>query len=65
MIDLITLTSACKDFRIKLGYKQTDVADATGYSAENVSSFETGRNNNALLLYWYVEHGFRYGGGNE
>lgn len=47
----------CKKFRVFLGYKQSNVAYETGYSKENVSSFECGRNNNAIIYNWYVEHG--------
>ena len=31
----------------------------TGYSVENISSFETGRNDNARILLWYFEHGMK------
>lgn len=49
----------CKQFRIDRGYYQTDVADDTGYSVENISSFETGRNDNARILLWYFERGMK------
>lgn len=50
----------CKQFRVDRGYYQTDVAAETGYSVENISSFETGRNDNARILLWYFEHGMKY-----
>lgn len=51
----------CKEHRERLGKYQYDVANDTGYSKENVSAFETGRNNNAVILSWYAERGvFEY-----
>ena len=47
----------CKQFRERQGYTQADVARQTGYSEQNVSSFETGRTNNMILLLWYIDHG--------
>lgn len=47
----------CKEHRERLGKCQYDVAHDTGYSKENVSAFETGRNNNAIIFNWYVERG--------
>ena len=47
----------CKHFREHIGYSQSEVAEDTGYSVQNISSFETGRTNNMLLLLWYVDHG--------
>ena len=47
----------CKQFRVESGFYQTDVAKDTGYSVENISSFETGRNDNARILLWYFTHG--------
>lgn len=47
----------CKEYRIKAGYKQTDIARDLGFSMENISAFETGRNDNALILLWYIAHG--------
>lgn len=49
----------CKQFRIDRGYYQTHVAADTGYSVENISSFETGRNDNARILLWYFERGMK------
>ena len=47
----------CKKFRERLGYYQSDVANQTGYSKENVSAFENGRNDNVRIFLWYVEMG--------
>ena len=50
--------SICKEFRRKkLGITQKEVAKENGYSVENVSSFENGRTNNALLFVWYFLNG--------
>ena len=50
----------CKAIREKLGLKQSDVAVEIGCSKENISAFECGRNNNAIILAWYIAHGFVY-----
>lgn len=49
---------ACKLFRISKGFTQKQIADDLGYSVENISAFECGRNNNYKILLWYVKHGF-------
>ena len=56
-MDLKTIGTNCKAFREKIGYLQSDVAKQTGYSKENVSAFENGRNNNATIYNWYVQMG--------
>jgi transcriptional regulator with XRE-family HTH domain len=56
-ISLRDIGRRCKEFRVERGYFQTDVAKDTGYSVENISSFETGRNDNARILLWYFAHG--------
>lgn len=50
----------CKQYRVERGYLQCDVARDTGYSIENISSFETGRNDNARILLWYFNHGMKF-----
>ena len=52
------LGQVCKEYRESMGYLQSDVAIATGYSKETVSAFECGRTNNAKIFAWYVVHGF-------
>ena len=49
---------ALKKFRQSLGYKQIDVANELGYSLENISKFENGKNNNLKIYLWYIEKGF-------
>lgn len=60
ILSLLEMGRRCKQFRVDRGYYQTDVAAETGYSVENISSFETGRNDNARILLWYFEHGMKY-----
>lgn len=59
-ISLKDVARRCKEYRLTQGYYQIDVARDTGYSVENVSSFETGRNDNARILLWYIAHGMTY-----
>lgn len=59
-INLREMGQRCKNYRVEHGYYQIDVAEETGYSVENVSSFETGRNDNARILLWYFAHGMQY-----
>ena len=47
-----------KRFRKWLGYKQIDVAKELGYSLENVSKFECGKNNNLKIYLWYIDKGY-------
>lgn len=49
--------ATCKAYRESLGKLQREVARDTGYSPENISSFETGRNDNMYILFWYIENG--------
>ena len=59
ILTLREMGQRCKQFRVNQGYYQTDVAADTGYSVENISSFETGRNDNARILLWYFERGMK------
>lgn len=59
LISLREMGQRCKKYRIEHGFLQVDVAKETGYSVENISSFETGRNDNARILLWYVTHGMK------
>lgn len=56
-MDLRTLGRICQQYREQLGYFQHDVAEEVGCSKENVSAFECGRNNNAIIFLWYVRNG--------
>lgn len=53
----VEIGKACKRFRKRRGLKQSDVARMTGYGVANISSFETGRNNNMIILLWYIYAG--------
>ena len=57
IISLREMGRLCKQFRVEHGFYQIDVASETGYSVENISSFENGRNDNARILLWYFSHG--------
>ena len=57
IISLREMGQRCKQFRVEHSFYQTDVAFETGYSAENISAFENGRNDNARILLWYFAHG--------
>ena len=54
---LLTVGQMCKRLRENQGIKQSQVARETGYSEQNISSFETGRTNNLIILLWYVDRG--------
>lgn len=57
IISLRELGQRCQAYRIDHGFYQMDVAKDTGYSVENISAFETGRNDNARILLWYLVQG--------
>ena len=38
-------------------YLQSQVAQEVGCSRENVSAFETGRNDSAIIFLWYIKKG--------
>lgn len=57
LISLKDLGFRCKRFRVEHGYFQRHVAEETGYTIENISAFETGRNDNSRILLWYIVHG--------
>lgn len=57
LISLQDLGLRCKQFRVSRGYRQHNVAEDSGYTIENISAFECGRNNNAIILLWYIAHG--------
>lgn len=54
---LLEVGKMCKEYRIRIGCTQSDVSRDTGYSEQNISSFETGRTNNMLIFLWYVDKG--------
>lgn len=57
---LYDIAQRCKEFRYEIGYTQSDVAIETGYNDKTVAGFEQGRNNNAILLAWYVSKGLTF-----
>lgn len=60
LLNLRDIGQRCQKYRVEQGYYQSDVAADTGYSIENISSFETGRNDNARILLWYFAHGMKF-----
>lgn len=49
---------ACKHYRqLYTNKTQQDVAEDLSMSFQSVSAFETGRNDSAMLLLWYYQHG--------
>lgn len=59
-LQLLYIGKRCKEYRTEKGYYQMDVANDTGYSIENISAFENGRNDNARILLWYFSQGMTY-----
>lgn len=55
--NLKVIGKACKSIRMANGITQKQLGKITGYSDKTISSFETGRVNNAILLLWYLENG--------
>lgn len=64
MFELKNIGLKCKLFRIEQGYTQEQVAVELGYTKENVSAFECGRNNNCRILMWYINRGLNIKGVN-
>lgn len=50
----------CKEFRVKIGFTQRDIARDLCYTSENISAFENGRNDNAIILLWYIKNGMDF-----
>lgn len=58
MLDMKYIGSRCMEFRKnKTVYSQSDVGRDVCCGQYNVSKFERGQNNNALILLWYFLHG--------
>lgn len=58
MYSMAYIGHRCRKYRRKI--LKTDlktVASDLGYSPENISSFEHGRNDNSIILLWYMSHG--------
>lgn len=56
-MNLKEIGKLCANYRRSLNVTQQQVADFLGYSAENISSFENGRNDNFEILLWYIYKG--------
>lgn len=54
---LASLGEYCRMTRKNKGLTQDDVAQDTGFTQQNISAFERGENNNAMLLLWYIKYG--------
>lgn len=46
----------CRMIREKAGYTQLQVSDDVGCTAQNISLFENGYNDSAVILIWYIKH---------
>ena len=57
MLNSDTVGKRCKFYRMRNFVSQADVAKETGYSQCNISKFESGKNDNSLILLWYLNHG--------
>lgn len=53
----MTIGRKCANFRRLIGYSQQQVADELGYSRNNISMFENGKNYNMMILLWYLKRG--------
>ena len=58
MLNLKYIGQKCQIYRQSMGYRQCEVARDTGYSIENISAFENGRNDNLIIFLWYLDKGF-------
>ena len=58
MPSMLVIGNRCKRYRKQvLKTELRQVAADTGYSKENISAFEHGRNDNSLIMLWYLCHG--------
>ena len=55
---LKTIGRAAGDWRREKGITQLDIAIELGTSFTNISAFERGVNDSAMIFLWYVLHGF-------
>lgn len=61
MVDMSFIGARCRRYRRNvLKIELQDVANTLGYSRENISAFESGRNDNSLILLWYLSQGLTY-----
>lgn len=58
-MDIKLIADNCRKWRVlDTEYTQKQIAEELGVSVETISAFEHGRTNNAVVLSWYIEHGF-------
>lgn len=55
---LKTIGRAAADWRRKQGIRQRDIAVELETTFTNISAFESGNNDSAIIFLWYVLHGF-------
>lgn len=55
---LKTIGRAAGEWRREKGITQLDIAIELGTTFTNISAFERGMNDSAMILLWYVLHGF-------
>lgn len=55
---LKTIGRAAGDWRRERGITQLDIAIELGTTFTNISAFERGINDSAMILSWYLLHGF-------
>ncbi len=60
MIPNYIIGRRCREFRVREGFTQSDVAKETGYFQTNISRFELGKNDNMSILLWYFAHGMTF-----
>lgn len=58
MINMLVVGERCRHYRKRvLKTELRQVATDIGYSIENIWAFEHGKNDNSLILLWYLRHG--------
>ena len=57
-MDIKLIGEKCAEYRKQNKILQSEIAEELGVSIETISAFEHGRTNNAVVLSWYIEHGF-------
>lgn len=55
MESLKNIGKNCAKVRRSKGYTQLQVSFELGYSPENISAFECGRNDNTRIFLWYLD----------
>ena len=54
----LSVGELCKRWRITNNFALSEVAEELDYSVDNIVKFEQGKNNNMMILLWYLLHGF-------